>query len=108
MSHEVPVTQARIELAELVNRVAYTGEHVVLTRHGKPVAALVSIAELGRLTDQAAGGVRASADAGHYDIADPERREPAPLHIAAEHRPASAPPAPSALLPRANPGGPRL
>ena len=80
MSHEVPVTQARIELAELVHRVAYTGEH----------------------------GVRASADAGHYDIADPERREPAPLHIAAEHRPASAPPAPSALLPRANPGGPRL
>ncbi len=42
MSHQVPLTQARAELADLVNRVAYGGERVVLTRHGKPLAAIVS------------------------------------------------------------------
>jgi len=42
MSHQVPLTQARAELADLVNKVAYGGERVVLTRHGKPLAAIVS------------------------------------------------------------------
>ncbi|WP_330461218.1 type II toxin-antitoxin system Phd/YefM family antitoxin [Streptomyces sp. NBC_00820] len=49
MAHEIPVTQARSELAELINRVVYGGEHVVLTRHGKPLVALVSAADLERL-----------------------------------------------------------
>jgi prevent-host-death family protein len=49
MAHDVPVTQARAQLAELVNRVVYGGEQVVLTRHGKPLAALVSAADLERL-----------------------------------------------------------
>ncbi|WP_277436642.1 type II toxin-antitoxin system Phd/YefM family antitoxin [Streptomyces sp. SPB162] len=51
MAHEVPVTQARAELAELINRVVYGGEQVVLTRHGKPLVALVSAADLQRLRD---------------------------------------------------------
>ena len=51
MAHEVPVTQARAELAELINRVVYGGERVVVTRHGKPLAALVSAADLRRLED---------------------------------------------------------
>ena len=46
MTYEMSVTRARAELADLVNRVAYSGEHVVLTRHGKPVAGLVSAEEL--------------------------------------------------------------
>ncbi len=49
MAHEVPVTQARAELAELINRVVYGGERVVVTRHGKPLVALVSAADLQRL-----------------------------------------------------------
>ncbi|MFJ3640133.1 type II toxin-antitoxin system Phd/YefM family antitoxin [Streptomyces sp. NPDC090108] len=49
MAHEIPVTQARSELADLINRVVYGGEHVVLTRHGKPLVALVSAADLERL-----------------------------------------------------------
>lgn len=53
MAYEVPVTQARAELAELVNRVVYGGEQVVLTRHGKPLAALVSAADLQRLQESA-------------------------------------------------------
>ncbi|WFB10767.1 type II toxin-antitoxin system Phd/YefM family antitoxin [Streptomyces sp. LX-29] len=49
MAYEIPVTQARSELAELINRVVYGGERVVVTRHGKPLVALVSAAELERL-----------------------------------------------------------
>src|SRR5690348_7308238 len=51
MVHEVPVTQARAELAELINRVVYGGERVVVTRHGKPLVALVSAADLQRLEE---------------------------------------------------------
>ncbi|MGF1344421.1 MULTISPECIES: type II toxin-antitoxin system prevent-host-death family antitoxin [unclassified Streptomyces] len=36
-------------LAELINRVVYAGERVVVTRHGKPLVALISAADLGRL-----------------------------------------------------------
>ena len=51
MTHDVPVTQARAQLAELINRVVYGGEQVVLTRHGKPLVALVSAADLQRLRE---------------------------------------------------------
>ncbi|MFS0691307.1 type II toxin-antitoxin system Phd/YefM family antitoxin [Streptomyces nitrosporeus] len=52
MAYEIPVTQARAELAELINRVVYGGERVVVTRHGKPLVALVSAADLRRLEDE--------------------------------------------------------
>ena len=51
MAYEIPVTQARAELADLINRVVYGGERVVVTRHGKPLAALVSAADLERLEE---------------------------------------------------------
>ncbi|MFE2445803.1 type II toxin-antitoxin system Phd/YefM family antitoxin [Streptomyces sp. NPDC021218] len=51
MAYEIPVTQARAELAELINRVVYGGERVVVTRHGKPLVALVSAADLRRLEE---------------------------------------------------------
>ncbi|MET8950229.1 type II toxin-antitoxin system Phd/YefM family antitoxin [Streptomyces sp. NPDC004393] len=69
MAHEIPVTQARSELAELINRVVYGGEHVVLTRHGKPLVALVPAADLERLesatqeTDKVIGTVSVVLDA---------------------------------------------
>ncbi|MFD7920852.1 type II toxin-antitoxin system Phd/YefM family antitoxin [Streptomyces sp. NPDC059740] len=49
MTYEIPVTQARAELADLINRVVYGGERVVVTRHGKPLVALVTAADLERL-----------------------------------------------------------
>ncbi|MEE1940306.1 type II toxin-antitoxin system Phd/YefM family antitoxin [Streptomyces sp. TRM 70361] len=49
MAYEIPVTQARAELADLINRVVYGGERVVVTRHGKPLVALVTAADLERL-----------------------------------------------------------
>jgi prevent-host-death family protein len=49
MAEEIPVTQARADFAELVNRVSYGGERIVMTRHGKPLAAIVPPADLERL-----------------------------------------------------------
>ncbi len=46
MAYEIPVTQARAEFADLINRVVYGSERVVVTRHGKPLVALVSAADL--------------------------------------------------------------
>ncbi|MFF3332578.1 type II toxin-antitoxin system Phd/YefM family antitoxin [Streptomyces sp. NPDC002888] len=51
MAYEIPVTQARAELADLINRVVYGGERVVVTRHGKPLVALVSASDLERLDE---------------------------------------------------------
>ena len=47
----IGVTQLRSVLSEVVNRVQYRGERVVLERQGKPVAALVSIEDLGLLQE---------------------------------------------------------
>lgn len=43
------VDKARDELGSIVNRAALEGERTVLTRHGLPAAAVVSIADLERL-----------------------------------------------------------
>ncbi|WP_432157114.1 type II toxin-antitoxin system Phd/YefM family antitoxin [Streptomyces sp. bgisy153] len=86
MVYEIPVTQARAELADLINRVVYGGERVVVTRHGKPLVALVSAADLERLdaldapiTDQVISSVSAVREAGAA------AREHRRFGIAAEH-----------------------
>ncbi|WP_051218339.1 type II toxin-antitoxin system Phd/YefM family antitoxin [Nocardioides insulae] len=38
---EIPVTEARAQLSDLVSQVAFGGEPVILTRHGKQLVALV-------------------------------------------------------------------
>ncbi|MEY9490084.1 prevent-host-death family protein [Streptomyces calvus] len=90
MAYEIPVTQARAELADLINRVVYGGERVVVTRHGKPLVALVSADDLRRLEEvrevaepaeeqviSTVSGVRGVASAGG---------EQQRFGIAAEHR----------------------
>lgn len=47
----LPVSDARERLADIVMRVQDPREHCVLTRHGKPVAAVVSIASLHSIID---------------------------------------------------------
>ncbi|MCK9930096.1 type II toxin-antitoxin system Phd/YefM family antitoxin [Frankia sp. Mgl5] len=76
MTRQIPVTQARAELSDLVSRVAFSGERVSLTRHGKSVAALVSAADLSRLEalDEATSGE--TAPRGDVD------REQVPGHAA--------------------------
>ncbi|MEU0842494.1 type II toxin-antitoxin system Phd/YefM family antitoxin [Streptomyces sp. NPDC005962] len=91
MAYEIPVTQARAELAELINRVVYGGERVVLTRHGKPLVALVSSDDLRRLDaieadaeGQAEEQVISTVSAMRPTSSAPgERRR---FGIAAEHR----------------------
>ncbi len=40
------ISEARESFSTTVNRVAFGGERVTLTRHGRPVAAVVPIADL--------------------------------------------------------------
>lgn len=57
----VPISTARATLPELVDRVE-AGDEIVLTRHGKPVAVLVSPTAL--RTRRAEGALGAAADLG--------------------------------------------
>ncbi|WP_173093211.1 type II toxin-antitoxin system Phd/YefM family antitoxin [Actinomadura verrucosospora] len=89
-SVEKPVTEARKEFADLVNRVAYTGERVALTRRGKVMAALVSAEDLELLESLRAGRLDLT-QAGPAAPHQPERPQHAPLRIAAEYRPGGPP-----------------
>ena len=42
----VPATKARERLAEVLNEVSVRGDRVILERHGKDVAAVISMADL--------------------------------------------------------------
>jgi prevent-host-death family protein len=46
---ELTIVEARANLADALNRVAYGGERIVLKRNGKSVAAIVSMDELNLL-----------------------------------------------------------
>ncbi|MFF6915012.1 type II toxin-antitoxin system prevent-host-death family antitoxin [Streptomyces sp. NPDC012466] len=90
MAYEIPVTQARAELADLINRVVYGGERVVVTRHGKPLVALVSADDLRRLegTQELAESAEeqvVSAVSTVREVASAPG-EPQRFGIAAEHR----------------------
>ncbi len=88
MAYEIPVTQARAELAELINRVVYGGERVVVTRHGKPLVALVSAADLEELeATQREEEQRATSSLSSVHPLTPSApAEPRRFGIAAEHR----------------------
>lgn len=89
MTREVPVTQARADLAELVSRVGYSGERILLTRHGKALAALVPVSDLEELERPPAEigfSITPPRDEQREAPADDRRRRGAPLRIAAEHR----------------------
>ncbi|HZF90972.1 type II toxin-antitoxin system Phd/YefM family antitoxin [Streptomyces sp.] len=90
MAYEIPVTQARAELADLINRVVYGGERVVVTRHGKPLVALVSAADLERLEEpqepDGPGEEQVISAVSHVREAASAPREQQRFGIAAEHR----------------------
>ncbi len=56
---KVSAAQAKAHLSALMAEVAYGGEHVIIERRGKPLAALVSIADLERLDQGQAISARA-------------------------------------------------
>jgi prevent-host-death family protein len=47
----VSAAQAKMRFSELLARVAYAGDHYIIERRGKPVAALVSVDELERIEE---------------------------------------------------------
>lgn len=59
----VATTELRDHGSDVVNRVAYGDEEIVLTRHGKPIAALVSLGALDALhrLEDAEDAARAAA-----------------------------------------------
>ncbi|MCF7848088.1 MAG: type II toxin-antitoxin system Phd/YefM family antitoxin [Kiritimatiellales bacterium] len=46
---KVSIAEAKSHFSELVSRGAYAQEHIVITRRGKPVAALIGMDELAML-----------------------------------------------------------
>ncbi len=56
---QVSIGQVKRDISDLVNRVAYGGERIVLTSRGKPKAALVSIEDYQRLQEEAVAEGRA-------------------------------------------------
>lgn len=63
-AHDLPITNARDRLADVVNEAAYTGQVTYLTRRGRRLAAIVSVEtaeaaerwedeQLGRMADHA-------------------------------------------------------
>lgn len=47
----IPASQAREKFAEILNEVAFGNERVVLHRHGKPVAVVVSVEDWRKLEE---------------------------------------------------------
>lgn len=39
------IAEARENFSEIINRVAFGGERIVITRHGKPIAAIVPVSD---------------------------------------------------------------
>ncbi|MFJ4338766.1 type II toxin-antitoxin system Phd/YefM family antitoxin [Streptomyces sp. NPDC088915] len=92
MTYEIPVTQARAELADLINRVVYGGERVVVTRHGKPLVALVSAADLEELEAAARPEEeRVVRSVSGFRSADSVPGEQGHFGLAARHREPGAP-----------------
>ncbi|NPV87620.1 MAG: type II toxin-antitoxin system Phd/YefM family antitoxin [Anaerolineae bacterium] len=49
MITQVSIGQIKRDISELVNRVSYAGERIILTSRGKPKAALISMEDYERL-----------------------------------------------------------
>ena len=58
MADKVSAAQAKAQLSALVAEVAYGGKRFIIERRGKPLAALVSLADLKRLEQDRARALR--------------------------------------------------
>ncbi len=52
MDATVSIGEVKRDISELVNRVAYGGERIVLTSRGKPKAVLINVEDYKRLQEQ--------------------------------------------------------
>jgi methylated-DNA-[protein]-cysteine S-methyltransferase len=74
----MPASEARAGLSEILNRVAFGGERIVLERHGRHVAAIVPMADFASLEQRPAKRMkgRSSAPPVFYAIAELARLGP--------------------------------
>ena len=84
MTSQIPVTQAREELADLINRVAYGHERIILTRHSKPVACIVPPEDLAQLEEREQDSTHTAFYATAPATPSPPPAE-APMPVAAQH-----------------------
>ncbi len=64
MSQTLPLKQVRDQLSDLVSKVAYADQKVVITKFGKPVAALVTFDEYKKIMNPANGYSQEEWDKG--------------------------------------------
>jgi prevent-host-death family protein len=57
----IPLTRAKARFSALVDRLINRGEHIVITKHGKPVVALVPYEDWERRASDAPGGLASVA-----------------------------------------------
>jgi prevent-host-death family protein len=58
---KIPLTAAKARFSELIERLILKKEHIVITKHGKPVAALMPFDEWERQQAGEAGGLADAA-----------------------------------------------
>ncbi len=83
MHQEIPVTEARAQFSELINRVAYGKDRITLTRHGKPLVVMLPADALG-------GDGEAAPETAVLDLASQQSHGQHDYTLAARQR--SAPP----------------
>lgn len=64
MNQTLPLKDVREQLSDLVSRVAYGDQKVVITKFGKPVAALVTLEDYEKITNPAKRFSKAEWDKG--------------------------------------------
>jgi prevent-host-death family protein len=57
----IPLTKAKARFSSLVDRLIYQKEHILITKHGRPVAALIPYEDWERRAEGAAGGLASVA-----------------------------------------------
>lgn len=77
---EISVTEARADFSELINKVGYGHERVVITRHGKPLVALLPAEDAASLWE-----VQDSSAVTVLDLGSRASATSAPLGAAAQH-----------------------
>lgn len=70
---ELPISQARDRLGDIASKAEHAQERTVLTRHGKPIAAVISIDDL---RDLECAEDEADLAAAREALADDEPRVP--------------------------------
>ena len=74
MNDRVSITVARENLAELVGRVQYSGERIILEKRGKPAVALVSAADVEWLEAMEAAQLSKAGEAAYQEyLKDPSK-----------------------------------